>query len=102
MTTLQAISLDAMLALTPSALLMVWALWWEISPSKYPSEILTEDRLAFDLQDCAARVNEPLASPEAVAARVRLIMSCRILLQATGFTINMDRKPLFIDDEREL
>jgi hypothetical protein len=57
--------------------------------------------LAFDLQDCAQRINDPLAGPEAVAARVRLIVSCRILLQATGFQISMDRKPLVIEDDEE-
>jgi hypothetical protein len=42
-----------------------------------------------------------VASPEAVAAKVRLIMSCRILLQATGFQVEMARKPLFVEDDEE-
>ena len=100
MTTLQAISLGAMLALTPSILACVWALGFDNKlSSEYPPEILAEDRLAFDLRDCAQRINGPLASPEAVAARVRLLMACRILLQATGFQVEIVRKPLFIDDE---
>lgn len=62
-----------------SVLMLVYALWFDGKlPSKYPPEILFQDRLAFDLRDCAARINDPLVSPEAVAARVRLIMACRI------------------------
>src|ERR1700730_14989810 len=62
MTTLQAISLGAMLALTPSILACVWALGLDNKlSSQYPPEILVEDRLACDLRDCAQRINDPLA-----------------------------------------
>ena len=101
MTTLQAVGLGFILALIPSILVWVWLFCRDgaFSSPQYPSEILIEDRLAYDLHDCASRINAPLASPEAVAARVRLIMACRILLQATGFQVEMVRKSLFIDDE---
>src|SRR6202521_1462510 len=98
---LQAVGLGFILALIPSILVWVWLFCRDgaFSSPQYPSEILIEDRLAYDLRDCASRVNDPVASPEAVAARVRLIMACRILLQATGFQVDMVRKPLFLDDE---
>jgi hypothetical protein len=100
MITLQAVALGAMLALTPSVLMLVYALWFDGKlPSEYPPEILFEDRLAFDLRDCAARINDPLVSPEAVAARVRLIMACRIPLQATGFQVELHRDDQFIEDD---
>jgi hypothetical protein len=103
MTILQAISLGAMLAMTPIVLVWVWVLCrgGVLSSSQYPRELLAEDRLAYDLRDCASRTNDPLASPEAVAARVRLIMACRILLQATGFQVEMARKSLFIEDDEK-
>ena len=101
MTTLQAGGLGFILALIPSILVWVWLFCRNgaFSSSQYPSEILIEDRLAYDLRDCASRINDPVASPEAVAARVRLIMACRVLLQATGFQVDMARKPLVIMDD---
>ena len=103
MTTLQAVGLGFILAVIPSILVWVWLFCRDgaFSSSQYPSEILIEDRLAYDLRDCASRINDPVASPEAVAARVRLIMACRSLLQATGFQIDMVRKPLVIEDDEK-
>ena len=99
MTALQAVGLGFILALIPSIWVWLFCRDGAFSSPQYPSEILIEDRLAYDLRDCASSINDPVASPEAVAARVRLIMACRILLQATGFQVDMVRKPLFIDDE---
>ena len=100
---LQAVGLGFILALIPSILVWVWLFCRDgaFSSPQYPSEILIEDRLAYDLHDCASRINDPVASPEAVAARVRLIMACRILLQATGFQVDMVRKPLVIEDDEK-
>jgi hypothetical protein len=93
MSTIQAMILGAMLALTPSVLLMTWALWREskLPPPQQP-EILAEhiEDLAVDLRHYSDRIQDQPSSPDELRARLELIRACKLLLAAAGYSFTVD------------
>jgi hypothetical protein len=105
MSTIQAMILGAMLALalTPSVLLMTWALRRE---SKLPSspqqpDILAEhlEDTAFDLQRYADRIHDQPSSPNELRARLELIRACKLVLAAAGYSFTVDEHRNIIIEE---
>jgi hypothetical protein len=102
MTTLQAIILGMLLALTPSTLFLTWVLWQD---GKLPPHDQLElpyrcfENTASDLINCAEHINDNLTNQHELVARLRLINSCRLVLVSVGFDVSMRRKPVVIEDE---
>jgi hypothetical protein len=103
MSTEQAILLGALLALTPSVLLMTFALWWDDKPPPQQPDILAEhiEDMAVDLRRYAEGWQRPLASPTELAARLELIRACKLVLAAAGYSFSIDeyRNAIIEDDE---
>jgi hypothetical protein len=104
MSTLQAIILGMLLALTPSVLFLTWVLW---QGGKLPLHDQFElpyvrfENTASDLIDCADHINDGIITRQQLVARLRLINSCRLVLVMVGFTVIMDRKPRVVEDDQE-
>jgi len=86
MTTLQAIILGAMLALTPSFLVLTCLLW---SPHDQ-IELLCRrfENTTSNLIDCAEHINDEITTQQELVARLRLINTCRLVTVAVGFTVS--------------
>jgi len=59
------------------------------------------EAIAADLRHFAEHINDQLTSPDELAARLRLINACKMVLAAADFNIDMDRDQLSIEDEEE-
>lgn len=55
------------------------------------------ENTARDLADCAEHICDPLLGIEA-AARMQLIISCKKILEAVGFDIDMHQQPVITED----
>jgi hypothetical protein len=97
----QAMILGAMLALTPSVLMMTWAVWWDkLPPPPQQPEIERIEAMAAELRLFADRIIEPVASPDELAARLQLIGACRRVLAAAGYTFTIDEyRNVIIEDD---
>jgi hypothetical protein len=104
MSTLQAIILGMLLALTPSVLFLTWVLW---QGGKLPLHDQLElpygrfENTASDLIDCAEHINDEITTQRELVARLRLINSCRLVLVTVGFTVIMNRKPRVVEGDQE-
>jgi hypothetical protein len=78
MSTPQAIILGMMLALTPSVLVLTWALWPPHDQLELPYRCF--ENTASDLIDCAEHINDEITTQQELVARLRLINSCRLVL----------------------
>jgi hypothetical protein len=104
MSTEQAILLGALLALTPSVLLMTWALRWDSKlPSPQQPDILAEhiEDMAFDLRRYADRIHDQPSSPNELRARLELIRACKLVLAAAGYGFTVDNiyRTVTIEDD---
>ena len=102
MSTIQAVILGAMLALTPSVLLMTWALWRDKPPPPQQPDILAEhiEDTAFDLRRYADRIHDQPSSPNELRARLELIRACKLVLAAAGYSFSIDEyRNVIIDDD---
>jgi hypothetical protein len=54
---------------------------------------------AADLMECAEHIDDSFTSMEELAARLQLIRACKLVLEAVGFTIDLRREPIEIDDD---
>jgi hypothetical protein len=99
MSTPQAIILGMMLALTPSVLVLTWALWSPHDQLELPYRCF--ENTASDLIDCAEHINDEITTQQELVARLRLINSCRLVLVKVGFTVIMNRKPRVVEDDQE-
>jgi hypothetical protein len=104
MTTLQAIILGMLLALTPSTLFLTWVLWQD---GKLPPHDQLElpyrrfENTASDLINCAEHINDEISTQQELVARLGLINSCRLVLVTVGFTVIMNRKPRVVEGDQE-
>jgi hypothetical protein len=103
MTTTQAIVLGAMLALTPSVLLMTWALWRDAKPPAPPEhpDIDHIEDMAVDLRHYADRIHDQVSNPNELRARLELIRACKLLLAAVGYRFTVDEYRNVIIDDNE-
>jgi hypothetical protein len=78
-------------------------LWLDGKLPLYQREVLPqlfEERVAADLAEYIEHIlHDGIANSDELAARLRLIGAARTLLVAVGFTVSMDRKTLFIEDD---
>jgi hypothetical protein len=100
MNTISAMILGALLALTPSVLVVTWAVWRD-GKLPAPRETPIID-MARELRSFADHIIDPVASPEDLAVRLRVISAAKALLAAAGytFTINEYRNVVIEDGDR--
>jgi hypothetical protein len=55
-----------------------------------------------DLMECAEHINDSFTSIEELAARLQLIRACKGVLETVGFTVEMPRQLIVIEDDDEL
>ena len=62
---------------------------------------LSFETIAADVQDAAEHLNDPLSNVHEIKSLLRLVASCRLVLEVAGYDVDMHRRAIYIEDRKD-